>query len=1090
MFANEAEGRAQLAKDEAFRKQAAFEASPVGYPITQGLATINRAINTATGNLPEIAANMFGQTTRPITESDAARSIGEGIGFVAPTGAPMRAIKAMEGINNPLTRNVAQGAAAMATQLPTDDRGTGEYLGGVALGGASGVAGRGLEKVASGAIQQGAKATAGRIHDYLVKLPVGAFKFGKNPIKVAADEGIIANNMAEYEQKAAQLLKERSAQLEGAIQGSNKTVDISEMVDKHLNQASGSLGNSLKDRTSAIAELNTVKERLVAQYGDLKAVPVQDAIKLKRQLGDDFPFVRENADDPATKAAHKIYHDINVAVEQAHPEIAQLNERVSGLIDIKNAARNRGAVENRNHPFGLVARLGGMAGIVGGSFAHNPEAVITGLTVLGIEKAIQSPAVLTRVAKALSAMSMEDRLKVVTQFPKLKTVIKVDARDVEIITPQPKSTPIAMAVPRAETADVVPHPPQGQIAGTPIRSIGYNRSAEGQGRPQPQPYAGNEYGVTGKKINKKQLNITSSGAENPAINMPQSIDDLERYIQSRYEAGASQNELDMLETFHSEQIARAEKGLSLQKVPQIVESIKSKTKSLPTEDILDARSKAIQNNPESKPAGQEGVSSNPRRGTPIPSGKGRGNSRTAASESESKLEDNVYGNSYDHQLSPVVEGRTLNNDERGRIQRISDEIKIARSKRADSAERQNRGFIDTRGIDVSTPSKLLEVANNFNNPAVEELQFIGVDKAGKVVFHQVGTANSGSHASSKFVDNRSSGRSLLKIKSALDRTGADGVYVVHNHPSNVADFSLGDEKFMRHLNQLESAGFNVKGYGVIGEKGNTFSTKVKKDGWTGWAKEHVDYPKSSLKGREDFEKDIRLIGEGNSVAIFYDGDGKILGVKKYNSEQSFVNQISSDLRAHRNSDYILYDDNRIIKDYRSVNVPQGSILNSQGLSANIGNINPASIFKNKRIQSVAGMTVGSTLIPRKAEAASSEVDMNKIYSIESSNNPQAHNKSSNAKGLGQITPIVLKEWNNFHPKDKHSDADLFNADTNKKIASWYMNKRIPQMLKAKKLKDTPENRLVAYNAGISKVGKILPRETQQYLKKYKQQKAS
>jgi hypothetical protein len=134
---------------------------------------------------------------------------------------------------------------------------------------------------------------------------------------------------------------------------------------------------------------------------------------------------------------------------------------------------------------------------------------------------------------------------------------------------------------------------------------------------------------------------------------------------------------------------------------------------------------------------------------------------------------------------------------------------------------------------------------------------------------------------------------------------------------------------------------------------------------------------------------------------------------------------------------------------------------------------------------VAGATATGIAISSKAEAASSEVDMNKIYSIESSNNPQAHNKSSNAKGLGQITPIVLKEWNNFHPKEKHSDADLFNADTNKKIASWYMNKRIPQMLKAKGLKDTIDNRLIAYNFGIRGVGKILPRETKQYLDKYK-----
>ena len=55
----------------------------------------------------------------------------------------------------------------------------------------------------------------------------------------------------------------------------------------------------------------------------------------------------------------------------------------------------------------------------------------------------------------------------------------------------------------------------------------------------------------------------------------------------------------------------------------------------------------------------------------------------------------------------------------------------------------------------------------------------------------------------------------------------------------------------------------------------------------------------------------------------------------------------------------------------------------------------------------------------EAIPVSMKVDMDNIYRIESSHNPKAYNSGSKAKGLGQITPIVLKEWNNYHPNDKH-----------------------------------------------------------------------
>lgn len=114
------------------------------------------------------------------------------------------------------------------------------------------------------------------------------------------------------------------------------------------------------------------------------------------------------------------------------------------------------------------------------------------------------------------------------------------------------------------------------------------------------------------------------------------------------------------------------------------------------------------------------------------------------------------------------------------------------------------------------------------------------------------------------------------------------------------------------------------------------------------------------------------------------------------------------------------------------------------------------------------------------------IDMSKVFQIESSNNPLAWNKGEDARGLGQIRPIVLKEWNNFNPKTQHVGDELFNPEVNKKISNWYMNKRIPQMLRHFGIQDTVRNRIIAYNAGIATLtqGREIPSITKRYLKKF------
>ena len=117
--------------------------------------------------------------------------------------------------------------------------------------------------------------------------------------------------------------------------------------------------------------------------------------------------------------------------------------------------------------------------------------------------------------------------------------------------------------------------------------------------------------------------------------------------------------------------------------------------------------------------------------------------------------------------------------------------------------------------------------------------------------------------------------------------------------------------------------------------------------------------------------------------------------------------------------------------------------------------------------------------------AYANVDMAKISMIESSNNPKAYNASSKARGLYQITPICLKDFNDYHPNNQYTLEQLYDASINTIIAKWYLDVRIPQMLRHFKKEVTIENILFAYNAGIGKVIKgIMPEETRKYIGKY------
>lgn len=140
-------------------------------------------------------------------------------------------------------------------------------------------------------------------------------------------------------------------------------------------------------------------------------------------------------------------------------------------------------------------------------------------------------------------------------------------------------------------------------------------------------------------------------------------------------------------------------------------------------------------------------------------------------------------------------------------------------------------------------------------------------------------------------------------------------------------------------------------------------------------------------------------------------------------------------------------------------------------------------------KSFASLLLISLFSVSRAQAAEILIDMRAIAAIESTHNPKARHTDTDgqmSRGLYQIRPDTLKDWNDAHPREKVKAGDLYNAELNRRIAHWYLTKRIPQMLRAYRKPVTLRNVIISYNAGIKYVrtGRAIPHKTKTYLKKY------
>lgn len=194
------------------------------------------------------------------------------------------------------------------------------------------------------------------------------------------------------------------------------------------------------------------------------------------------------------------------------------------------------------------------------------------------------------------------------------------------------------------------------------------------------------------------------------------------------------------------------------------------------------------------------------------------------------------------------------------------------------------------------------------------------------------------------------------------------------------------------------------------------------------------------------------------------------------------------------------EEGHFYKVYRELNpdllgTVEESAMNEGLLNKVAGALIPAAMAFSGSVQAAQPKTEA----PTKAVAEeTNKVSINKIWELESSKGKDPNMTKPNKSGALGHFQFLESTWKDVvarMKKDWDWKTDALDYDKSSQAASYYLNRYIPAMLKEKKVPDTIETRLAAYNWGAGNVSKayrkegnnwlsLAPKETKNYIKRY------
>jgi hypothetical protein len=330
-----------------------------------------------TSDLPESTQALGEQWLSPEAQAEANKKLAPASGVMLGTllSGPLAPVG---GIGTQMLLQGGVGAAMGAgTAAQNENAKTEDILNEALMGGVFG-AGGALLAGAPGAI---AKTKFGRS---LINASVGATArdviYG-NPARALLDEGIVTPFTGDVEAIKAgrglidaggrlgavsQRVMELQPQVNAALSASKKTLQFADVVDKPLldafNDIVGNQAMTQAEKQAAIAQLGDLQQSLHAGFGsDLTPL---EANQLKNQIGARVRWTGTNQVGDEVKPAYKaVYASLKNAVNDAVPEVADLNERLTNL----HAAQDDLLTLSRNEEVGRGRGL--LRGTIGTTLA-------------------------------------------------------------------------------------------------------------------------------------------------------------------------------------------------------------------------------------------------------------------------------------------------------------------------------------------------------------------------------------------------------------------------------------------------------------------------------------------------------------------------------------------------------------------------------------------------------------------------------------------------------------------------------------------------------------------------------------------------
>lgn len=277
-----------------------------------------------------------------------------------------------------------------------------------------------------------------RIVNSLIKPLQKDFAYGKNPGKVIAEKGIIANNFEELITKVKQA-KDETGNLIGELR-SKSTTPITldaESVITPIDQAIAKANLTPRTNAALVQRLESVRQDILDNLDN--GLPPE---KVKSLVGDLTKWTGNATDDQlVNKSLKGVYSSINSQMDNAlktglSPEdfaaYKKANEQYGDLIAAENASIYRDKILERQDLISFGAKNAGLITALSTAIVTGGSAIPTILAGLGgtiLDKTMATPAFKTRLAVLLSKLAPAEVNTFFDRVPTAKTIFKKEELD-------------------------------------------------------------------------------------------------------------------------------------------------------------------------------------------------------------------------------------------------------------------------------------------------------------------------------------------------------------------------------------------------------------------------------------------------------------------------------------------------------------------------------------------------------------------------------------------------------------------------------------------------------------------------------------